>query len=247
MKKILVYFLLLISLTSCFWNEEKIINNEKLENISNKNKEASYLVSTKWNEMTWDSLNKIWNSTQEILNDFYSDDKEKKEEIEKWLSNPKNIKTSEKWDVLEFLDFCESFSKFKTKEQIIDYIMSFEKEIWYDKIVDSSSFKNYVSWKKDYKKTNLDYKWYDYSLIHNYIVDKDVKSVNMALFSTSSIVSYYIWLIDYNTVISDLKIDWKKTYNHFFIDYITNNFEKEFSCKNFIQKNWYHKSAFKDD
>lgn len=50
-------------------------------------------------------------SKKDIVSNYYSDDFENKENIKKWLSNKENFKTTEKWDVLEFLDFCENLKK----------------------------------------------------------------------------------------------------------------------------------------
>lgn len=238
MKKIFI-FVLLLSLTSCFsWNNEK--ENIYWEKINQEPKETK-------KEQVNEKIADLWQSSKEIVDSYYSNDSKKQEQIKDWLSDEKNERTSEQWDIIEFLDYCENISKLKTTWEIINYILWDNDREDFDKIINSEDFKIYVKNKFNYNKTWKKYKNIDFWLLYSYSKDNKLYYNSLALHSIISILTYYSDGISREQVLEELSFDWKKTYNHFFIEFIQNDYKETFSCKNFLKKNWYHKSIQTND
>lgn len=132
MKKFLMYFLLLFSLTSCFSQE----NNENIGVVENKINTEN--LEKKELQSTW-LLEGLWENKKEITENFYSNNPERQKLINEWLSDEKNQRTSASWDVLEFLNYCENLKKEVTNvKELLAYLYKVDKK-WYEDIFGTTS------------------------------------------------------------------------------------------------------------
>lgn len=247
MKKIIIPIFTIIFLSFCVFllYEIKKISEKDMINNSWSIKSNSWVIldnSSSWalKEKKKDKLEILWDTHKEVINSFYSNDKNKKEEINNWLSDKKNERTTEKWDIIEFLDYCEKLSNINNKNELIEFITKKWDRADINKLISSKDFITYNKSFELIKKSNYIYKWIDYWIIWQYILDKEIKKNDLALYSISSILSYYVWLISKDEVIKNLKED-TKSYNLLYIKYIEASFIKKIDCKEFIEKNPYDK------
>lgn len=127
MKKYIIMILfisILILFSSCsfLWYEIKKIDNANFSFTWNINKllnDTWWVNTNSVNILIKDPLDILWEKNEDIINSFYSNDKNVQKIINEWLSDKKNEKTSSKGDIIEFLDYCE---KIKNTDNFMQYI-----------------------------------------------------------------------------------------------------------------------------
>lgn len=139
-----------------------------------KNSNLDDNFKEQWITNSWIFENK---SKEEIVKNYYSNDSKNKEENEKWLSNKENFKTTEDWDILEFLDFCENLKKEVNDIQSLNDFLY--KKLWKDdysvifgtndKIIDITNIKEKILKHTDNEK---DRAWIYYKNMFNDFFNK---------------------------------------------------------------------------
>lgn len=247
MEKIIYLLILSLFLSSCNFLWYKIEKNVKEDVVLNNNIEEtnSWVVEEKNKKIN--KLEDLWNSSKEIVDSFYSKDTKKQEEIKEWLENPKNERTSEKWDIIEFLDYCETVTKLKTKNSIIRFITKNWDRKDFNKIINNEKFKIFYNENKNIKTSALyswfKYKDFNYNILYKFIINNDYKKTNIALFSVASILAFLNNNINYKELKANLLAD-KKNYNYLYIEYL-DNYNLWKSCKDFFINKWKYKWSWR--
>lgn len=178
--------LTIFSSCSFLWYEIKKVDNTNLSFTWNTNillNDTWWINTDSVNTLIESSLNILWENDEDIINSFYSNDKNTQKIINEWLSDENNKKISSKGDVIEFLDYCE---KIKNTDSFLKYINENDETENNEVLRKLESFQK---WEIDI----LNVKEYLNSLLPKKIITPEDKDINLY-------INMYLEIIDNSNI-----------------------------------------------
>lgn len=172
-------------------------------------------------------LAELWDSTSKVIEEFY--DPRNKEMIDAWVKNTDNWATSSRWDIIEFLAYCERIKSLgNSKENNLKVFEEIDLIDIKELIKSNSELQAYAKNNQNLLKKGYTYSWTSYSteLIRSfYAQNPTILAADPSPYAVNEIYWFLKWEVtdaNFYTIMDKViafNHQWSKLYTWFYKEY----------------------------